>query len=125
MKVTETTQNQDGSTTVREVHIPFRKGISQISRTLVPENSDEPISVHIIESGWKDNGPMYHILVEYGDYMQTDYQFGNFQFICEMFPEFRKIIEDTFVDVIITSEEIHNTPNAGELGALVRKKSIR
>jgi hypothetical protein len=123
MKVTETSQNPDGTTTTHEFNIPFRKGISQISHTLVPE-SEEPMSVHIMKSGWSDNGPLYHILVEYGDFMQTDYKFGNFEYVCEMFPEFREISKAKFKDVIITSEEIHHISNENELGKLVRSKSL-
>jgi hypothetical protein len=68
MKVTET---QPGGE-IKEYVINLKhlkQGKTVPSFTFSPDN-DEPIAVRILESSWPG---LYHVLVEFGDYSQTDY----------------------------------------------------
>jgi len=124
MKVTETTNHMDGEKTVRKYSIPFQKGLSKVCFILTPEH-DEPISVHIIQSGWSDNGPMFHILVEYGDIMETNYDFGNLNYVCDKWPEFQEIWNaKVFQDIVVSSEDFRTMTNDSELGNQSRKQAM-
>lgn len=104
--------------------IPFEKGLSKICFTMVPL-SDDPLSVYVIQSGWSDNGPLFHILTEYGDCMTTDYEFGNLNQVCEKHPEFKKIWESqVFQDVVITADTFLSVPNDADLGKQCRAVSL-
>ena len=123
MKVTETHNHQDGSKSTREIHIPFQKGVSHIAFSLVPE-TDEPLAVFIIQAGWMDGGPTFHILTEYGDMMDTDYDFRTLSQVYERWPEFQSVWESRIKDTIISAEDIDNYPNDMELGKLIRLRSF-
>jgi hypothetical protein len=122
MKYKEIHHSQDGQETTQEFHLDFEKGRSQVCYSLVP-TVDEPVGVKIIESGWRDGGPLFHILVEYGDFMETDYLFGNMNFVCEKFPQFREIYETKQPDVVISGQEIQDMRNDAELGHWTRRHS--
>jgi len=123
MNVTETHNHQDGSTSTREIHIPFVKGRSHVAFSLVPE-TDEPLAIFIIQAGWTDCGPTFHILTEYGDSMQTEYDFRNLSQVYEKYPEFQSIWESRVQDGIVSSEDFISYPNDMELGHLIRSRSI-
>lgn len=124
MKVTETFNNQDGNTETREIQIPLEKGRSSICHTLVP-TIDEPIGIKIIEAGWYDGGPTFHIITEYGDFYQSDYDFGNLNYVLQKYPEFKEIWEESFPDVVVSREELLSKPNDQELGKWVRKQTLQ
>jgi len=123
MNVTETTNHQDGSKSTREIHIPFQKGRSHAAFSLVPETGD-PISVIIVRAGWTDGGPTFHILTEYGDMMQTDYDLCTLNQVYEKYPEFQSVWESSFQDIIVSKEDILTNPNDQELGKTIRLRSI-
>jgi len=124
MKVKETYNNQDGTTTSREIQIPLEKGRSVVCHTLVP-TTEEPIGIKIIEAGWYDGGPTFHIITEYGDFYQSDYDFGNLNYVLEKYPEFKSIWEEKFPDVVVSSKELINIPNDQELGKWARKQTVQ
>ena len=91
---------------------------------LVPTTED-PISIKIVEAGWYDGGPTFHIITEYGDFYQSDYDFGNLDYVLGKYPEFKEIWEEKFPDVVVSSKELINTPNDQELGKWTRKQTIQ
>ncbi len=123
MKVTTKTTQQDGTVVTDTRVIPFSRGISQPTITLVPDE-DEPICVHIIRAGWHDGGPTFHVLVEYGDFMQTDYMYCRMDEVVDKFPDFERIYKEFNPDTVITHSELTNMPNDNELGRYVRSNSF-
>jgi len=123
MKAIETYNHQDGSKSTREIHIPFQKGVSHIAFSLVPE-TDEPLAVFIIQAGWMDGGPTFHILTEYGDMMDTDYEFRTLSQVYERWPEFQSVWESKQPDVVVSGITIIKTPNDQELGKKIRETCV-
>lgn len=70
MKVTEKSQNG-----FSRFSIPFKRGVSHTAKTFCPVADDEPINVFYVRSGWEYGYPTFHVIVEYGDFEQTDYRF--------------------------------------------------
>lgn len=93
MKIKETQRKKDGTVISREISIPLKKGRSSICHTLVP-TTDEPIVIKIVEAGWYDGGPTFHLITEYGDYMTSDYSFETLEQLTKKYPEFIEIWED-------------------------------
>jgi hypothetical protein len=125
MKVTETIRHQDGASTTREFNIPMRKSNSEVVWSLSPSEGEEPITVKILKSGWKDQGEeMYHVLTEYGAYEETSYSHLNKSQLLKIHPEFFKIIEDNFQDIVVESSDFYNMPNDQTIGRFIRNKSI-
>ena len=118
MEVTETINNQEELD-----NIPFKKGRSQIAYNFFPD-TDDAISVKIIESGWGGSSPLFHILIEHGDIMETEYEFGDMQYILAKWPGVKKVWHDFCPDVIVSSQELTQLPNDQELGNWTRKQSI-
>lgn len=54
--------------------IEFRETKHQVSRTFCPINGD-PIAIKAIRSGWNYGHPTYHVITEWGDMENSDYQF--------------------------------------------------
>ena len=71
-----------------------------------------------------DGGPTFHILTEYGDMMDTDYDFRTLSQVYERWPEFQSVWESRIKDTIISAEDIDNYPNDMELGKLIRLRSF-
>jgi hypothetical protein len=70
MKVKET--SNDG---FKEYVIKFKETKKPSgSRTFYATNGD-PISVRVIKSGWDYGYPTYHVITEWGDYEDSQYQF--------------------------------------------------
>ena len=125
MKVTETISHSDGTKTSREFNIEMKKGQSHVSWSLTPSD-DEPFSVRILESGWRDHGkPMYHVLTEWGAYEETSYSHLTQDQLLERYPEFNEILKSHFQDIVVTSEEFQQMPNDGEMGRYIRRKSVK
>jgi len=80
MKITEKRAN--GDTT----HIPldFVRSADRQAIMLHPVQ-DEPISVTLVKSGWNHGYPTYHVITEYGDMEQTDYEFMSLDRVCNRF----------------------------------------
>ncbi len=122
MKATETYQNQDGSTYTRQINIPLEQGRGQVCHTLVP-TTDEPIAVKIVEAGWYDGGPTFHIITEYGDFHQSDYDYGNLAYVLQKYPEFKETWEELYPAVLVSTAELRKFSNDQELGNWTRKQS--
>jgi hypothetical protein len=123
MIITETHNHQDGSKSTREIQIPFQKGKSRVAFSLVPE-TDEPIAIFVLQAGWIDGGPTFHILTEYGDMMQTDVEYCTLSQAYEKYPEFQPIWESSFQDTVVSVEDLLTNPNDQELGKLIRLRSL-
>lgn len=114
MKVTETNSNGDIKTVILD--LPECK--ADIVRVYAP--SDEPLAFRIIKSGWS-KPQRYHVLIEYGDYGQTDYDFLDAEQLKEKYGI--DITEKTDQSsIIVTTKEIIETPNDGDLGKNIRKQ---
>jgi hypothetical protein len=120
MKYTETFQ-ENGETVTREVQIPLNAGRSQVCYNFVPADTDEPINVKIVQAGWYDGGPTFHVLTEYGDYMHTDYEYLTLAQLYNKHPEFKPVFESDYHDVIFTSREILQT-NISDLVTIARER---
>ena len=104
-------------------HIPisFAEGRSVKARTLYPETED-PISVTFVKSNWVVNPATYHVIIEYGDMDQTDYEYLDTEQIKVKFG-FDITQEPVPHAVLMNREEIINTPNDQELGKKVRTQA--
>ncbi len=123
MKVSEKIHHQDGTTTTREFNIELEPGKTSLAWTLAPTDG-EPISIRIIESGWRDHGkPMYHVLSEYGAYEETSYSHLSQQQLLETYPEFQQILDASFKDTVVTGDFISRLANDTDLGKFVRRES--
>ena len=72
MKGTLKTISQDGQIKVKPFSIPLMKTKPRLDlKMLTPEN-EEPIAVYYFESGWNHGYPTYHVIIENGDFEQTD-----------------------------------------------------
>ena len=114
MKVTETSSNGDIKTVILD--LPECK--SDIVRVYAP--SDEPLAFRIMKSGWS-KPQQYHVLIEYGDHEQTDYELLDADQIQEKHGI--DIANQTdHTGIIVTAKMILETPNDGDLGKTVRKQ---
>ena len=123
MKYTELNKNSIDGTQIKEFKIDFEKTLSNLCYTMVPIG-DEPISMHIIEAGWYDNGPTFHIITEYGDIAESTYEYGNMQFVTHKVPAFKGVWESKQPDVVVSGIAIIKTPNDQELGKKIRETCI-
>jgi hypothetical protein len=118
MKITETYSSGKTFST----SIPFGRGKDKPAAVLVPI-TDEPIQVFLIKSGWTGGTPTYHVIIEYGDYEQSDYKFMNADEIAKYFGVDVNLIYETR-SFAVTPEYVHAIPNDGELGKRVRQETI-
>ena len=72
MKGTLKTVRQDGQTEVQPFMIPLEKVNPRIDLKMLTASDEEPIAVYYFESGWNYGYPTYHVIIEYGDFEQTD-----------------------------------------------------
>ena len=79
MKGVEKTNRQDGTVETNEFMIPMKKTDSRVGLKLLTPYNDEPIAVCYFETGWNYGYPTYHVIIEYGDFEQTDYLFLSHQ----------------------------------------------
>lgn len=118
-------QNQDtslnGASGPINMGLEFQEGQGERIREIYPTN-EEPISVRFLKSGWNYGYPAYHVIIEYGDYEQTDYRFMSADEIKESFG-FDITTEDKPHSVLVTRTEIKETPNWYILGELIQKKA--
>ncbi len=63
-----------------EVTLKFSRGSEIDGLSYYPD--EEPIAIRIIKSGWENQ---YHVLVEFGDFEQTDYYHLTAEQILEKF----------------------------------------
>jgi len=119
MKITETTQGKGGERIEREFHLELRKGLPRVCHLLIPD--EEPFAVKIIRSGWTD---MYHVIHEWGDTGNSDYEMIHISELLQRFPEYQETLDELFPDVIVTTEEFLEHSNDRDLGSSIRKKSI-
>ena len=72
MKGTLKTVRQDGQTEAQPFMIPLEKVNPRIDLKMLTASDEEPIAVYYFESGWNYGYPTYHVIIEYGDFEQTD-----------------------------------------------------
>jgi hypothetical protein len=79
---------------------------------------EEPLAIHIIKSGWS-KPQLYHVLVEFGDMMETTYHTLEAEQIAE---KFGINIEDSFKDlpVVFRKSILRQKPNDSDLGKYIR-----
>ncbi len=79
---------------------------------------EEPLCIHILKSGW-GHPQLYHVLVEFGDEMQTTYHTLEASQITDMFGI---DVEKSFTNrpIVIRKDTIAKTPNDGYLGKTIR-----
>ena len=88
------------------------------SPSLTFYEKDEPLCIHILRSGWS-NPQLYHVLVEFGDRMETTYHTLEAPQIQEMFNiDVNKSFENT--PIVFRKEVIHKIGNDMELGKHIR-----
>lgn len=76
MKGEKKTMSQDGKIVLERFSIPLDRIKTNTSlKCLAPKDDQEPIMIYYFESGWNYGYPMYHVLIEFGDFEQTDYLF--------------------------------------------------
>lgn len=78
----------------------------------------EPLAIHVVKSGWS-SPQLYHVLVEFGDRMETTYHTLEAGQISTMFGI---NIEDSFKDlpVVFRKSVIKQNPNDSDLGKFIR-----
>jgi hypothetical protein len=101
--------------------LEFQEGQGERIRSIYPTN-EEPISVRFVKGGWEYGYPAYHVIIEYGDFEQTDYRFMSADEIKESFG-FDITAEDKPHSVLVTRDEIKENPNYYSLGELVQTKA--
>ena len=79
---------------------------------------DEPLCIHILRSGWS-NPQLYHVLVEFGDRMETTYHTLEAGQISEMFDI---DVDKSFVNtpIVFRKDSIRKLGNDMELGKHIR-----
>lgn len=94
------------------------KGISTSKFKIFPEFyvnvivEEDPIQLHIIWSGWS-KPQMYHVIVEYGDYEQSEYFFLDAEQIKDRF-------QIDIPNMKSFSNILKECPNDMELGKAIR-----
>jgi len=79
---------------------------------------DEPLCIHVLKSGWS-NPQLYHVLVEFGDRMETTYHAMEANQILEMFSI---NVENSYRNTpyVIRKDAVNKLPNDNELGKHLR-----
>lgn len=72
MKGTLKSVRQDGQIEVTPISVPLSKTKPLIELNMLSADNEEPIAVYYFESGWNYGYPTYHVIIEYGDFEQTD-----------------------------------------------------
>lgn len=72
MKGTLKSTHQDGQIDVQHFSIPLSKSKPRVDLKMLAPNDEEPIAIYYFESGWNYGYPTYHVIIEYGDFEQTD-----------------------------------------------------
>ena len=80
--------------------------------------AEEPLAIHVIKSGWS-RPQIYHVLVEFGDMMQTTHHELEAGQILEMFGI---NVEESFQDlpVVFRKSVIKQNHNDSDLGKFIR-----
>jgi hypothetical protein len=55
-----------------EFMVPVEKHTPRTQLKMLAPTNDEPLAVYYFESGWNYGYPTYHVIIEYGDFEQTD-----------------------------------------------------
>jgi hypothetical protein len=113
--------HQKGTSGPIKMGLEFEEGRGERIRLIYPTN-EEPISIRFVKSGWEYGYPSYHVIIEYGDFNQTDYRFMSADEIKESFG-FDITFEDKPHAVLVTRDEIKENPNCYLLGELVQQKA--
>lgn len=108
------------------VNIPveFVEGLNCLTRTLHPVDLNEPIAVHLVKSGWNFGYPTYHVIVEYGDFEQSDNYFMSAETIKKTFG-IDVTVEESAKSLLIPTDLIKSNHNDADLGREVRKLLLR
>ena len=114
-------QTQEKTSGPIRMGLEFQEGQGERIRSIYPTN-EEPISIRFVKGGWEYGYPSYHVIIEYGDFEQTDYRFMSADEIKESFG-FDITAEDKPHSVLVTRDEIKENPNYYGLGELVTKKA--
>lgn len=101
---------------------PFKRISGTIANLLVPTD-DDPIAVYYFRSNWQYGYPMYHVIIEYGDMEQTEYQHMSEEEMCKRFKVTPEILNEN-LDVKVNQENIKEFPNDQDLGRSIRKQFI-
>ncbi len=80
MKITEIHAN--GETT--NISLDFVRTADRQAIVLHPVQ-EEPIAVFLVKSGWNHGYPTYHVIIEYGDMENSDYEFMSLDRVCNRF----------------------------------------
>jgi len=103
-----------------QMPIVFERGKGIIANSLSP-TIDEPLAVYYFRSGWQYGHPTYHVITEYGDMEQTDYQHMSEEELCKRFGITPEILNEK-TDIKVTQETLKDYPNDQDLGRLIRKQ---
>ena len=88
MKITE--KYSSGNTI--QIPLEFVRSTDRQAISLHPKQ-EEPIAVFLIKSGWNHGYPTYHVITEYGDMEQSDYEFMSLDRVCNRFGITPDVIE--------------------------------
>jgi len=102
--------------------LPLKRLGGIVANLLVPEN-DEPIAVYYIKSGWDHGYPMYHVIIEYGDFEQTDYLYMSEEDLCKRFDVTPELLNEK-VSISVSQKDLRDYPNDQDLGRSIRKQFI-
>jgi len=83
MKITE----KYSSGKVVQIPLDFVRSADRQVISLHPKQEEpkDPIVVYLIKSGWNHGYPTYHVITEYGDMEQSDYEFMSLDRVCNRF----------------------------------------
>lgn len=83
---------------------------------------DEPLCIYVIKTGWS-KPQLYHVLIEFGDMMETTYHTLEASQILE---KFGVNIENSYKNtpLVIRKETLNKIPNDSELGKHIRSLTI-
>ncbi len=85
MKGTIETRRQDGQVDSTPFMLPLKKATPSIELKMLAPTNEEPIAVYYFETGWNYGYPTYHVIIEYGDFEQTDNLFMSHKEFVEKF----------------------------------------
>ena len=88
MKITEKYSTGD----VIQIPLEFVRSTDRQVISLRPKQ-EEPIAVYLVKSGWNHGYPTYHVITEYGDMEQSDYEFMSLDRVCNRFGITPEVIE--------------------------------
>lgn len=115
MKVTETSSNGD----IKTVILDLAECKADVVQVYSPSN--EPLAFRIIKSGWS-KPQKYHVLIEYGDREQTDYDFLDAEQIKE---KYGIDLHASETPIIVDLKTIKEFGNSQDLGNSVRSTYLK